>query len=118
MSTETAIDYALRCASRLVSAVFDLSTDDFTGPRKGPPTEVHARQVLCYLLHTEGGFDQVVIASALNRHRSTVGHAIGVVSGLRETDEIDRAIGKLGEMYRELRDAHEKIPALVEALAP
>lgn len=112
------ITSAIRLASRLVSALFDMPPEEFTGLQKGPPEQVHARQVLCYVLHTEGDFDQTTIARALGRHRSTVGHAIEVITGLREHDDVDRALTRLGEMYRELIDAHSRIPALVEELAP
>jgi len=109
---------ALRCASRLVGAVFDIAPEAFTGPRKGPPAQVHARQVLCYLLHTDGEYDQAAISRALGRHRSTVGHAIEVIGELREVAEIDRAVGMLGQMYREIREAHARVPALIEEVAP
>ena len=118
MSQAPAADEELRCAARLVAAMCDLAPEDFTGPKKGAPPLVHARQVLCYLLHTEGGLDQVVISTLLNRHRSTVGHAIQVVAELRDNADVDRAVTRLGEMYRDLRDARAKIPALLEEIAP
>lgn len=118
MTEPAAIAYDLRCASHLVAALFDLPTDAFLGPHKGRPERVHARQVLCYLLHTEADVDQVAIARAIRRHRSTVGHSIQIILGLREEPDIDRALGKIGEMFRDLRDANARIPALIEEIAP
>lgn len=115
---ESPFGYALRCMTRLVAAVFDLDPASFVGEDKGSPAQVHARQVLFYLLHTEAGFEQATIAGGLGRHRSTVGHAIENITELREEPEIDQAFTRLGEMYRELRDARDKVPLLVEALAP
>jgi len=114
-----AFDYALHCLTHLVAAVFELEPDAFTGEEKGSADRVHARQVLFYLLNTEAGFHQVEIAEALGRHRSTVGHAIEVMTGIRDGDpDIDRAFSDLGEMYRRLQEARERVPQLVEALAP
>lgn len=118
MTDHTDITSAVRIASRLVAALFDLPPEHFTGASKGPPTQVHARQVLCYLLHTEGEFDQVVISDALGRHRSTVGHAVNVITALREHPQVDRALDRLCDMYREITEAHSRIPALVEEIAP
>lgn len=117
--TETIdITRAVRIASRLVAALFDLPPDHFTGASKGPPAQVHARQVLCYLLHTEGEFDQAAIADALGRHRSTVGHAVAVITSLREHPQVDTALDRLCDMFRELAEAHARIPVLVEEIAP
>lgn len=107
----------LRCAAHLVAALYDLPPEVIMGPRKGPPAHVHARQTLCYLLRTVAGLDQAVIAKMLGRHRSTVGHSVEVVGDWRDHDDFDRAIERLSEMYREIRDARSRIPALVEALA-
>lgn len=118
MSEAADIEFDVRCAARLVAALYDIAEESFTSERKGPPVQVHARQTLCYLLRTVGDFDQVEIARALGRHRSTVGHAIGVVDTMRENAEVDRALDDLCDMYRRLREAHARIPALVEELAP
>lgn len=117
MSEASDIAWALRCAARLVGAVFDLPPETFTSPKKGPPAHVHARQVLIYVLHTEADFEQATIAEALRRHHSTIWHAIQVVDGMREQAEVDRALTRIGEMFRDLRDANARIPALVEELA-
>lgn len=116
-AVQACIDAELRCAARLVAAIFDLPPEAFTGAKKGSPTQVHARQTLCYLLRTVGGFDQAVIARALGRHRSTVSHSVEVLDRWREHDDMDRALDKLSEMYRELRESKARTPALVEALA-
>ena len=107
---------ALRCVSRLVAAVFDLEPPTFLGPAKGGPHQVLARQTLIYLLHTEASFDQTEIAEALGRHHSTVWHAIQVVTALRDDDDIDRAFTLLGEVYRDFRQAQERVPELLVAL--
>lgn len=108
----------LRCASRLVAAVFDLPPDAIVGQRKGSPANVHARQVVCYLLHTDGDFNHASIGRALGRNRSTVTHAIEVVTSLLEHQDFERAVERLGQMFRDLREARANIPALVEEIAP
>jgi chromosomal replication initiation ATPase DnaA len=108
-----AFSAAMRCLVRLVAALFDLDPDDFTGPNKGSPHQVLARQSLIYLLHTEGGFEQTEIADALGRHHSTAWHAIRVVTGLRDDDEIDRAFTLLGEVYQGFRSAQTRVPDLM-----
>ena len=111
-------DAALRIASRLVAAVFDLPPELVIGPGKGPPARVHARQVICYLLHTEAEMSLIRIARALDRDRATVSNAVNVVEDLRADAELDAALDSLGQMFRRLRDAHARIPDLVEAKAP
>lgn len=108
---------ALRVAARLLSAVFDMPEETFTGPKKGSPPQVHARQVLIYLLNTEADFQQSDIAQALGRHHSTIGHAVEVVTAMREDDELDAALTRLGEMLRDILQAHSRLPTLVETLA-
>ena len=115
---ESPFGYALRCLARLVAAVFDIDPASFVGETKGSPIQVHARQVLMYLLMTEAGFQEMEIAQGLGRHHSTVGHAVANFTALREEADIDLAFTRLGEMYRSLREARDKVPALVEALAP
>lgn len=116
--TGSPFGYALRCLARMVGAVFDLDPAEFVGEAKGSPLQVHARQVLIYLLITEAEFQQSEVADGLGRHHSTIGHALAMVTELRNEPEIDRTFTWLGEMYRSLRDAREKVPQLVEALAP
>lgn len=108
--------YALRCASRLVGAVIDIEPGAFIGPRKGSPTQVDARQLVVYLLHTEAGFTPTEIAHRLGRHRSTFDHAIEKYTAMREDEELERSLSTLGQMFRDLLEAHERVPALIESL--
>lgn len=111
------LNMAVRGTSRLVAAVFDLEPAAFLAPTKGRPEHVHARQVVMYLLRTEGGFDQDMIGSAMGgRHHSTVWHAVQKVERLRDDEALDAAISGLQEMYRALSAASERVPdALKEA---
>lgn len=109
--------FAFRCASRLVAAVYDLEPALFTNPRKGAPAVVYARQVLAYLLYTEGDFALVRIAEPLGRHHSTVGHSVRVITTLRDDPDADDAFGRLGQMYRDLVAAHERLPSMLKDLA-
>jgi hypothetical protein len=110
--------YAFRCAAHLVAAVFDVEPAILTGPKKGSPDVVHARQVFAYLLYTDGDdFGSVAIAKGLGRHHSTVWHSIQKVMAMRDEPEMDAALAKLGAMFRDLTAAHERLPHLVETLA-
>jgi chromosomal replication initiation ATPase DnaA len=93
-----------------VAAVYDLPEGAFLSPRKGPPLEVQARQLVAYLLSMEGGFDQKAVATKLGRHHSTVWNAVQRIEALREDEEIDRGVTELAEMYRKLRDAASRLP--------
>jgi chromosomal replication initiation ATPase DnaA len=119
VTTEPPVDveYAARCAARLVGALYDLDPADFTGARKGPAEHVHARQAMMYLLHTEADVGLLATAKALGRHHSTVWHAVGVVTALREHPDVDEAFTRLGATFREFLEAHARLPALVESLA-
>lgn len=101
----TDLPWSLRCASRLVGAVYDLAPEVFMAPAKGPPEHVHARQIVAYLLSMEGGFDQKEVAVAMGRHHSTVWHAVQKIEALRDEDEMDRAVTRIADMYRSLKDA-------------
>lgn len=114
---ESPIGYALRCLSRIIGAAFDMEPSTFVGATKGSPAHVHARQILFYLLHTEGCFEQAEIADVLGRHRSTVSHAVQVVLALREEPEIDAALTCLGEVYRDFAAVKASVPALIEQIA-
>lgn len=115
---ETDFDFAFRCASCLVGAVFGLDPSLLVGEKKGSPSVVHARQVFMYLLYTEGpGYGSVAIARAAGRHHSTVLHSIEKIGAMREDEDLDASLTRLGEMFRELVDAHARIPEMVEALA-
>lgn len=114
---ESPFGYALRCLARLVGAVFDIDPASFVGESKGGPDQVQARQVLIYLLHTEGGFDQSTIARGLGRHHSTVSHTLAVVEPMLDEPEVERAFARLGEIYRDLREARDKVPELLESMA-
>lgn len=117
MSGDAAFDYAFRAAAHLVAAVFDVDPAILTGPNKGSPRVVHARQVFAYLLYTDGNeFGSVAVARALGRHHSTVWHSIQKMVALRDDEEIDDALTKLGGMFRDLVEAHARMPELVESL--
>lgn len=113
---ESPFGYALRCLARLVGAVFDIDPASFVGEGKGGPDQVQARQVLIYLLHTEVGFDQSTIARGLGRHHSTVSHTLAVVEPMLDEPEVERAFARLGEIYRDLKEARDKVPELLEAM--
>lgn len=113
---ESPFGYALHCLTHLIAAALGMEPASFVGETKGSPQSVHARQVLFYLLHTEGEFPQAEIANALGRNRSTVAHAMQVIIAMREEAEIDQALDKLGVYYRELRAIRESVPAAIEAV--
>lgn len=114
----TELETAARGTVRLVAAVFDLEPETFLRPNKGRPEHVHARQVVMYLLRTEGGFDQALIGRALGgRHHSTVWHAVQRVERLRDDEALDAAITALQAMYRELRAASECVPEVLREAA-
>lgn len=117
LHAEHPFGYGLRCMSRLVGAVFDMDPETFTGDGKGSPAQVHARQVLFYLLHTEAGFDQTTIAAGLRRNRSTVGHAIANITAMRDESGLDETFTRIGAFYRDLAKARETVPQIVKALA-
>lgn len=108
------LDAALRLAGRLVAAVYDMPEAAFLSPRKGPPVQVQARQLVVYLMTMEGGFDQKAVATQLSRHHSTAWNAVQRIEALREDPDLDRGINDLAEMFRKLLDASKIIP---EALA-
>lgn len=115
---ETDFDFAFRCASCLVGAVFGLEPSLLVGEKKGSPAVVHARQVFMYLLYTEGpGYGSVAIARAAGRHHSTVLHSIEKITAMREDQDLDAALSMLGAMFRQLVEAHSRLPEMVEVLA-
>lgn len=105
------IDTALIGTAHIVSAVFGVEPADFLADRKGPPSHVHARQAVAYILMTEGGFQREAIARAMNRHHSTIQHGIARIEAHRDNPDVDRGFARLGQMYRELRDSASPIPA-------
>ena len=112
MSPEEApnLQQALRCAARLVAALYDMPEDAFLGQKKGPPRQVQARQLVFYLLSMEGGFVQKAVATQLSRHHSTVWNAVQRIEALRESEDLDRGIADLAEMYRKLVAAVAIVP--------
>jgi chromosomal replication initiation ATPase DnaA len=115
--TPSDFDYAFRAAARLVAAVFDVEPAVLVGPKKGSPHVVHARQVFAYLLYTDGqGWGSVAIARAMDRHHSTVWHSIQKMVAMRDDEEIDASLTRLGDMFADLVAAHARIPELVEIL--
>ena len=111
------IEHDLCCASGVVGLLWNLAPHVFTGPKKGPTAHVQARQVLCYLLLTDAGHSHAAIARILKRNRSTVTHAIDVVTALRENEVMDEKLDRLGQIFRELRDARAAVPDLMKELA-
>lgn len=117
MSDTLDIEHDLCCASGVIGLLWDLPPHVFTGPRKGPPPHVQARQVLCYVLFTDGGHSHAAIARVLKRNRSTITHAIDKVMAAREDTGLDEKLDRLGEIFRDIRDARAAIPALMKELA-
>ena len=91
---------AFATAARLVSAAEQVQPQLFTSPKKGSPEVVKARQLMIYLLHTEGGFQQKQIADALHRHHSTVKHALDVIEERRDCASFDSALERLAGAFR------------------
>lgn len=88
--------------ARLVSAAQGVQPELFTSAKKGSPEVVSCRQLMIYLLHTEGGYQQKQIAQAMHRHHSTVKHALDVVEDRRECPTFDGALERLARTYRDL----------------
>lgn len=96
----SAFPQAFSTAARLVAAAEQVQPQLFTSPKKGAPAVVKARQLLIYLLHTEGGFQQKQIADALHRHHSTVKHALDVIEERRDCPTFDSALERLAAAFR------------------
>jgi chromosomal replication initiation ATPase DnaA len=104
---------AMRCAARLVAAVYDMPEAVFLSPKKGPPVQVQARQLVAYLLSMEGGFDQKAVATELGRHHSTVWNAVQRIEALREDPRLDLGLNDLAEMFARLRSAAAVVPDIL-----
>lgn len=111
-------DFSIRCAARLVEAVFDFDRDMLLAPDKGSPAMTHARHILSYLVYTDGPEITVkALARKLGRDRSTVSDSIAIALCYRQDTQVDEALARLGDIYRQLLAAHDYLPALVEELA-
>lgn len=111
-------DYSVRCAARLVEAVFDVGRDLLLAPQKGSPAVSHARHIMLYLLYTDGpSITAKDLALKVGRDRTALGRSIEVVLCYREDPQVDEALALLGGIYRQLLAAHDYLPALVEELA-
>jgi chromosomal replication initiation ATPase DnaA len=110
-ATNEDLEGSTRLAARLVAALYDMPEELFLSPRKGPPAQVQARQLVVYLLTMEGGFDQKAVASFLRRHHSTAWNAVQRIEALREDPELDRGVTDLADMFRKLRAASAVVPS-------
>jgi hypothetical protein len=98
-------------ATELVGDHLGIAPEKIAGKRKGSPGVAFARQVVAYLLHTEAQLDKQQVGRMLQRHRSTIGHAIEVIEDRRDDGVLSSALDAIAARFRAVLPTQAPTPA-------
>lgn len=74
---------------------------DITGPRRGSPEIIRARQVAMYLAHVAAGLSLTATGRLFDRDRRTVAHAAAIIEDRRDDDrDLDAALDAMEQSVR------------------